>query len=166
MNEIIFDIETLTLDPLEEGARVVSIGVKCGNYNKVLLDVDERELLSKFWDLPFFKSNFRLVGFNIIQFDLPYILTRSFKYGLKVPDFRGKVIDLRFKLSCGLKFKKGKLEDYSSLFMGEEGKKTNNGCNVAELWANQEYHKLQEYCKHDVYLTDKIHSRLKFMGLT
>lgn len=80
MKEIIIDIETLTLDPLDQNAKVVAIGVQCGNYIEVLMSTSEKDLLSKFWNLPFFEGYFRIIGFNIFNFDLPYLLIRSFKY--------------------------------------------------------------------------------------
>jgi len=165
MKEIIIDIETLTLDPLDEKACVVAIGVQCGTYNEVLMSVSEKDLLNKFWNLPFFEGYFRVIGFNIFNFDLPYLLIRSFKWGVKMPDIRGKTIDLRFVLSYGNKYKNGKLEDYSTLFLGEKGKKTSNGGNVGELWKKQKFQKLKEYCKHDILLTYLIYERLKGMGV-
>ena len=165
MKEIIIDIETLSLDPLDEKACVVAIGVQCGNYNEVLMSVSEKDLLIKFWNLPFFEGYFRVIGFNIFNFDLPYLLIRSFKHGVEMPDIRGKTIDLRFVLSYGNKYKNGKLEDYSTLFLGEKGKKTSNGSNVEGLWNSQKFQELKDYCRHDIFLTNKIYERLKQMGV-
>jgi len=166
MKELIFDIETLSLDPLEEGAQVVCIAVQCGDFATVLLNKNEKELLKQFWRLIPFKEPFRLIGFNNSGFDIPYLLVRSFKYGLKIPDIKGRAIDLRFVLSYGNKFKKGKLEDYTTLFLYENGKK--NGCNgedVKSLWETGKHKELMDYCKHDVYLTASIYHRLKEMGV-
>jgi len=163
--DVIFDIETLTLSPLEEGARVVAIGFKRGDYSEVLVSTSEKTLLQKFWNLPFFSGYYRLVGFNSFGFDLPYLLIRSFKYGIKVPDFKGKSIDLRFVLSYGNKFQEGKLEDYSKLLLGKEGKKLGNGENVEKLWNNKKFGELKGYCMRDIFLTYKIYERLRHMGV-
>ena len=161
--DVIFDIETLTLDPLEEGARVVAIGVKCDNFQKVLTANKEKDLLLNFWNLSFFKGSFRLVGFNSFTFDLPYLLVRSFKYGIKVPDIRGKSVDLRFVLSYGNKFQNGKLNQYASLFLSKESQKLSNGDNVKELWEKNKLEFIELYCGRDVYITFKIFERLKEM---
>jgi DNA polymerase elongation subunit (family B) len=165
--EIIFDIETTTLDPLEEDARVICIGVRCNIDNRkfitVLAEDSEKRLLENFWSLPVFEGYFRLIGFNSFNFDIPYLLIRSFKHGIKMPDIRGKSIDLRFVLSYGNKFSKGRLDDYAKLFLKE--KKINNGNNVLDLWKEGKIDEITTYCGHDVFLTCKIYERLKRMGV-
>ena len=163
MKEILIDLETLSLDPLDEKARIVAIGIQCGNYVEVLMSPNEKDLLKKFWNLPIFEGYFRIIGFNIFNFDLPYLLIRSFKYGIRMPDIKGKTIDLRFVLSYGNKYKNGRLDDYTQLFMGEKGKKISNGSNVEELWKAQKFQELKEYCRYDIFLTNKIYERLKQM---
>lgn len=167
--DIIFDIETTSLDPLEEDARVIAIGytyTKDGTEVKeVITSGHEEIILKRFWNIEAFKEPFRLIGFNSFNFDIPYLLVRSFKYGMKVPDLRGRGIDLRFVLTYGNKFKNGKLDDYTKLAMGERYKKINNGNNVLELWKNKEIETIKEYCSHDVFLTSKIHQRLISMGI-
>jgi DNA polymerase elongation subunit (family B) len=167
MKEIIFDIETTTLEPFSKDSRVVAIGVKCGNYNEVLMSTQEKQLLEKFWDLPFFKDYFKLIGFNSFVFDIPYLIVRSFKYGIRIPDIKGKTIDLRFVLSYGNKWAKGKLEDYSKLILGDRGCKLKDcdGSKVKELWEQGECDKLKKYCNQDVFLTERIYERLKVMGV-
>ena len=49
MNGIIMDIETLSLDPLEEGAQVVCIATQSEDFATALLSKDEKQLLKQFW---------------------------------------------------------------------------------------------------------------------
>jgi len=167
MKEIILDIETSSLEPFEDGARVYCIGVRCGEFNEVLMHTSERKLLEMFWGLPFFEGYFRLITFNGFFFDLPYLIVRSFRYGIKIPDIKGRSIDLRFVLSYGNKFKKGKLIDYSKLILGKEGNKLKDcdGSKVKDLWDGGKHKKLREYCQQDVFLTHKVHERLKKMEI-
>jgi len=167
MKEIIFDIETSSLEPFEDGARVYCIGVRCGEFNEVLMHNSERKLLKMFWGLPFFEGHFRLVGFCSFSFDLPYLLCRSFRHDIKIPDIKGKSIDLKYVLSYGNKFKKGRLIDYSKLILGKEGNKLKDcdGSGVKDLWNNGKHKKLREYCQQDVFLTHKVHERLKKMEI-
>ena len=92
---------------------------------------------------------------------------RSFKYGIRIPDIKGKTIDLRFVLSYGNKWAKGKLEDYSKLILGDRGCKLKDcdGSKVKELWEQGECDKLKKYCNQDVFLTERIYERLKVMGV-
>jgi len=164
LKEVIIDIETTGLNPLDKDARVVCIGIKCADYEEVLMSNREEALLTKFWGLPFFEGYFRVLGFNCIEFDLYYLLVRTFKYGIRIPDIKGKVIDLRLVLSYGNRFKNGKLEDYTTLFLGEKGKKKDySGADVKTLWESGKYEELKQYCLYDVLLTYKIYERLKQM---
>ncbi|HLG23747.1 MAG TPA: hypothetical protein VI564_02340 [Candidatus Nanoarchaeia archaeon] len=165
MKEIIIDIESLTLNPVEDEAQVVAISVKCGEFEEVLMGANEKALLTKFWGLPFFEGHFRVIGFCIAEFDLYYLLVRSFKHGVRVPDLKGRILDLRLVLNFGNKFKKGKLEDFAKLILGEKGMKNGNGADVKSLWMAGEIDKLRTYCERDLYLTFKIFERLKQMGV-
>jgi len=161
--DIIFDIETTTLHPLEEEARVICIGIRHGDFLVILMEETEEKLLKKFWNLDVFDGYFRLIGFNCSSFDIPYLLIRSFKYGIKIPDIRQKVIDLRLVLNYGNKYAKGKLDDFSRLILGDEFKKINSGDCVAELYNNKQFEELKQYCSTDIFLTYKIYEQLKKM---
>jgi len=167
MKEIIFDIETTTLEPFEDYARVIAIGVKCGNIKRVITGLSEESLLRKFWDLSFFEGYFKLIGFNCFSFDLPYLLARSLKYKIKIPQLRGNVIDIRLILSFGNKYKKGKLTDYAKLILGKKGEKLDgiNGSFILELWKKKDIETIEKYCMKDVSLTYEVYFALKEMGV-
>lgn len=66
--------------------RVLVIGVLEGNDFRAI-EGDERKILEEFWDL-FRESSKRakeMVGHNILGFDLPFIVRRSWSLGVKVP---------------------------------------------------------------------------------
>lgn len=66
--------------------RVLVIGFMQGNDFQTI-EGDEREILQKFWDL-FRESSNRakeMVGHNILGFDLPFMVRRSWSLGVKVP---------------------------------------------------------------------------------
>lgn len=167
MKDIIVDLETLDLNPVNSDSRIVAIGVRCGKYENVLMHRNERILLKKFFALPFFQERFRLIGFNSFSFDFPYLIIRSFKYGLKIPDIRGKTIDLRYVLSYGNKMQKGKLIDYGQLILGELGNKYQdlNGDAIYGLWKSGRHDLIKEYCLQDTRITYTIYERLKYMGI-
>lgn len=68
--------------------RVRAIGVAIGNgeieTRLVPEDIKERDVLRWFWWL-FDKSNGYCCGYNILQFDLPYLMKRAFAYQLQIP---------------------------------------------------------------------------------
>src|SRR3989339_1694868 len=102
METICFDIETTGLNPIKD--RITAIGVKNGFGADALIDEDEKYILENFWEMVRHKGPYlRLVGFNCLSFDMPFIMIRSFKHGVKVVNVKGKVVDLREVLSHGNK---------------------------------------------------------------
>ncbi len=79
-------IERAALDA--DYGMVVAIGVKenDGNIQSKLVDVDatEKELIEWFWEL-YTKHSGQSCGYNIIGFDLPYLLRRSFELRVILP---------------------------------------------------------------------------------
>jgi len=164
MNFICFDIETTGLDPIKD--RITAIGVKNCYREEALIDKDEKFILEEFWKMIAKKyPYFRLVGFNCLSFDMPFILIRSFKHGVKVFDVRGKVIDLRFVLSHGNRYQQGKLEDYATLIGLDTKYNGYDGADAIKLWKNKQLMELEKYVLSDVQITYGIYKRVKEVGL-
>jgi DNA polymerase elongation subunit (family B) len=84
VSQLIFDIEASNINP--QHGRVLAIGYKyvCGD--QVISDVlvgDEVDILRRFFDLTADLNPKWLVGYNIFDFDLPYLLARAGHYGLE-----------------------------------------------------------------------------------
>jgi len=89
--------------------KVIAIGIQIEGSMSLLFEDDfpdgEKEILEIFWKKNAVcdtQEGFQLIGFNIKEFDLPFLITRSWKHGLCVPILRTgryfdsqKVIDLR-----------------------------------------------------------------------
>ena len=83
MDYVCFDIETTGLDPIKD--RITAIAVMNGFGADALVDKDEKRMLEELWAMLGRKMPyFRLVGFNCMSFDVPFILVRSFKHNVKV----------------------------------------------------------------------------------
>lgn len=164
MDFICFDIETTGLDPIKD--RITAIGMKSSRKEDALIGVDEKLILEKFWGMVQGKYPcLRLIGFNCLSFDMPFILIRSFKHGVKVLDVRGKVIDLRLVLSHGNRYQQGKLEDYAAL-IGLKGKHNGyGGSDAIRLWDNNQLSELRDYVLSDVQITYGIYKRMKEVRL-
>lgn len=101
-------------------------------------DNEEHNLLKYFWNR-YNKADF-VIGFDIKRFDLPFIIKRSWKYRLDVPNlidkrgyFESKILDLREILACGEWQPKGSLNDYCKFF-GLEEKEKGVGENFEKIW--------------------------------
>jgi len=145
-------------------SRIVAIGLKQGSVLKVIQDLDEKKMLEAFWkEVSFFKKGAsgqkRIVGFNLKEFDLPVLVTRSFLNDVEIEQFNLKeVIDLREKLSA---FKwgptRGKLKEYGKALNIELHEM--EGGDVAKACVEGKFDKIKQYLEKDLEITAKILER-------
>ncbi len=152
------------LNPLD--SRIVTIGLKHSNKEAwAIQDSSEGKMLSEFWRewAAFRRENLgsKLVGFNIKDFDLPFLVTRSFIHNIPLEPFNLKeVVELREHMSA---FRygpaRGKLKEFAQL-MGLEILEGVAGDKVAEIYWSGGLPKLAEYVKKDLEITEAMHQRM------
>ena len=152
------------LNPID--SKIVAIGVRCDNENKILMG-DEKEILTKFWE-EFRKlkmENNVLVGFGINNFDIPFIVSRSFILGVEIVPFSLKsILDLREKINAYRYGKtRGRLKDYGRL-LGLDVLDIDGG-DVAGLCRDSNFEKLKEYLAKDLEITEVLFRRAKETGI-
>jgi uncharacterized protein YprB with RNaseH-like and TPR domain len=164
-------IENAALDPLT--GRVVAIGMlrhDTRDFVAVGHD-DEARTLAEFWSVlrAEIVRGSNLVGFNTFQFDLPFLLRRSWKHRVPVPlgIRRGRywsehLGDLREIWQLGDRMAKGSLDSIAKhLGVGE---KTGDGKDFARLW-REERPRAVSYLRNDLELTAKIAETLGMVAL-
>lgn len=155
-------IENAALDPLT--GRVVAIGMLRHDTRDFVAvgHEDEARTLAEFWSVlrAEIVRGSNLVGFNTFQFDLPFLLRRSWKHRVPVPLGlrRGRywsehLGDLREIWQLGDRMAKGSLDSIAKhLGVGE---KTGEGKDFARLW-REDRAKAMSYLRNDLELTAKI----------
>ena len=144
--------------------RVLAIGIQDSDGFKILGDnlSSEAEIIHDFWHLCQFEMGRlnTMIGFNTHLFDLPFLVRRSWKLGVKVPPFirRGRywadeMIDLRNDWQLGDRPAEGSLNAICK-HLGL-GQKTGNGKDFAGLWI-LDRKKAIEYLRQDLALTSKV----------
>jgi hypothetical protein len=178
MAYIIIDIETIPVE-LEEylkkneeerkkllnpiDSKIIAIGIKKeGEESKVLIGDNESEILSKFWnEIERAKtSNIKIVGFNIKDFDIPFIVTRSFINNIEIVPFMLKeILDIREKISA-YKFGnvRGKLKEFADFLAIE--KHEIDGSMIADEYRLGNLEKIGEYLKKDLEITEAVYHRI------
>jgi hypothetical protein len=162
-------IERAALDPLT--GRVLAIGLDYGpdEEREILFGPNEAKLLEAFWSRirGEYARLHTLVGFNITQFDLPFLIRRSWKHGVRVPFGlrRGRywgdcIIDLRDWWQLGDRQARGSLDSIAN-HLGV-GRKTGNGADFAELLFNDPV-AAAAYLTKDLELTRAVALRLRAM---
>jgi hypothetical protein len=155
-------IERAALDPLT--GRVIAIGMldlETDNFS-IISNVDEAQLLREFWQTTrgeMGRIN-PLIGFNICNFDLPFLFRRSWKHRIAVPFGirRGRywgdqVVDLRDAWQLGDRQARGSLDSIAK-HLGV-GSKNGEGKAFAELWRTDRK-QAEAYLRNDIALTAKI----------
>ncbi len=160
---LVVDVETEGLDFWRH--RVVGIGL-CNNFDdRFLTHPDEKVLLETFWKLLRQYPDHFIIGFNILSYDLQFLILRSLKHGVLVEDFSGRCVDLRQILTGNNKYARGRLEDYVDL-LGQRPRL--NGFRKRDLtllWEDPEQPELIAYALTDVRLTHLLFLRMRRVGL-
>jgi len=156
---VVLDIETAALDHGDEkgaldamSGRVVCIGMLIDDGQIVteitLADEDERRLITEFWRT--IAPSDVLVGHNVLDFDLRFLRQRSWILGIqpsrKVDTrkyYSADVIDT-LQLWTNWGNKKGATLDALGLALGC-GRKTAEGANVAQWWAERDIDSIGRY---------------------
>jgi hypothetical protein len=170
--------ERAALDPLT--GRVVAIGLLhlAGGRFYVIGHDDEAQTLREFWSACRCEIGHihQMVGFNVYQFDLPFLLRRSWKHRVEVPFGirRGRywgdqLVDLREYWQLGDRQARGSLDSISK-HLGL-GAKTGcvphgppNGKGFAELW-RVDRERAVAYLRNDVELTARVAGVLGVTGV-
>ncbi len=179
MEFVVVDVETCPLDkekylssteeerkkflnPID--SKIIAIGLKHSQEPIILQNDDEKSMLEEFWiELATFRKgdpSKKIVGFNIKEFDLTFLVTRSFIHKVKITPFVLKeVIDVREKLAA-YRFGpvRGTLKEYGR-FLGFAETDV-DGSKIAELYWAGKLEEIKKYLKNDLQITEKICQRL------
>lgn len=150
-------------------SRVVAIGVATANEKTcVVADgdfVSERDLIEWFNRKCTSCPDARLVGYNIKNFDIPFLRTRSAKLGVacRLPQRNSiRIVDL-YDLMGGkwqTDVSSGSLSELAWYLYGQK-KETGDGGQVATWFANGEFDKIRNHCQEDVRLCERIFREFK-----
>lgn len=153
------------LDPMT--ARVLAIGLLIDDSFVLISEpATEAIMLHEFWDsiTDGFNDIHRLIGFNCNLFDLPFMVRRSWKLGVKVPEalregryWARQIVDLREVWQLNDRQAHGSLDTIAK-HLGV-GAKSGNGADFAKLW-KEDRDKAVAYLKNDLQLTAAIAQKL------
>lgn len=158
---------------IEDGAlsavtgRVLCIGTLRDKNFDVWAD-DEKQMLADFWGFASgeLQAGRTLIGFCVKTFDLPFLVRRSWKHGVKVPFclwsgryFADGIIDVAELWQCANRDPRDRVSlDTLSKFLGI-GAKTGDGKEFAGLWRTDK-EKAKAYLHNDLTLTQRAYSRI------
>jgi predicted PolB exonuclease-like 3'-5' exonuclease len=172
---VTLDIETDSLNPLDtkgalEGStgRIVCICLLVDDGTQVsevaFIHEDEAQILHGFWG--FIKEDDAIVGHNVLGFDLPFILQRSWVHDIRPSrsvNMRKYYTDEVFDtMQVWTNWGKGVKLDSIAHALGC-GAKTASGTDVAKWWATRELDKIVAYCMEDVRITYRVFARLMYL---
>ena len=157
-------LDKTALTPLT--GEILAIGFYEKDFNIFRLSGEEGEknLIKQFW-IEYEKgkkNDYFFAGHNIKKFDLPYIIRRGWKYGIKAPiDLIRDRYNLPFFVDTMDIWGQGIYQEFISLdnlakYLGV-GQKNGHGADFAKLFKNEETKEQAiEYLKNDLLLTYKV----------
>ena len=140
------------------------------------LSVSERDMLAEFWSrMRGFSTNLdRVVGHNLFDFDLKFILKRSVILGVqptvRLPFTRYRnvpIFDTMHEWECWNPGSRIKLDTLAKA-LGLRSSKAGgvDGSKVYDLFLKGEHEAIRDYCLEDVTLTREIYRRMTFAELS
>lgn len=155
------------LSPLT--GKIVAIGYKVPNGQQVLHVANEIELLEEFWNdyEKHAEKQGQMIGHNILGFDIPFIIRRSWANKIRVPATvqngrylnERRFIDTMTAFQCGNRTEKFHSLDTVAKFMGFAGKTEAIGAQFAEILATDPKRALA-YLAADLQAVESIAERM------
>jgi 3'-5' exonuclease len=156
---------------VEEGDEITLRGVIGRSRSTNKFHLDEARTLRSFWKLvkDFDHRRDLLIGFNLLDFDLPFICTRSVinrvrpSFNVCFARFRSHpVFDTMWEF-CHWR-RRIKMDDVAKILGIESSKRSGiDGSTVYDLFLAGHHQEIADYCLRDVELIRKIYRRLKFL---
>jgi len=151
---VVFDIETLGVDPLEH--EVVAIGYRTPAMHKTEVLIGDEQLIIEDFLYKLAGRNICLVGYNIRGFDVPFLTARALKHRIHEDLINVLVhppkIDLMTVVSWYLLPSKQKFPKLSEIagFLGIEYDTEYTEAMVPKIWREGNVDAIYTHCKRDV----------------
>jgi DNA polymerase elongation subunit (family B) len=184
-NYFVIDIETAPLLPFEEyerleeekqqklmnpiDSKIIAAGIRYNKEDYVFFGEDEREILKNFWNqwrsIVQGQRTVKIVGFNILNFDIPFLVTKSCIHNVPLSPFVLKdVVDLREKVHAYRYGKnRGTLKEFASA-LGITLLDV-DGSDVARLYHQKDFETITTYLKKDLEITEALLHRMHETGV-
>lgn len=149
--------------------RIFCIGYAIDDEPVMCLSGDEKKMLEKFWEIA--RDMDLFIGFNNLDFDIPFIIQRSVILGVKPSraiSMRRYSSDTVYDIMQEWTFwstRKSVSLEALALALGFPSPKTNlQGSRVHEYYLKGKYKEIEKYCGADVDTTRKVYKKLVFEG--
>ncbi len=169
LHPVILDIETTGLDPFTD--RIVAIGVKRGRDVRIFTDEEESKILRDFYDYILDeKDPLRtqvLVGYNIQNFDIPFITARTLKWGYLVEAGLLRRIYRADLMAIVTRYLNTKNRNLSLRAVAEffdiEINDDISGADVPRLWEERNFGPIIQHCLSDLSVTGQVFKKLRYL---
>lgn len=160
---VILDIETTGLNPIEDKIICIVIKDTVSGYEKVMVSDDEKAILTQLMELPIEKT-FTYCGDT---FDIPFIIKRCVVHNVPIKPFIFNTLDIR-KLVNSYKinhdpYVKGTLRDWAKILKLEV--KTDGGGMMKDYFEKKMWVKIKEHCREDIELLLQLYNRCREVNL-
>jgi len=161
--QIIFDIETTNLDPMDSRIVCISMSEIGKDEIKTFINIDEKKVLTDFWEEV--GKDSKLIGFNSDSFDIPFIIKRCLINRVKINKFQTSDIrkDVNSFWTSYNQRSKGTLSDWAKI-LGMKVE-TDAGSAVPLLFAENKFDEIEAHCCEDIKITKKLYELCKYCNV-
>jgi len=161
-------VQKMGLDPLWGQIAVFAYADGTGHSDAFNLNDEgsEENLLKRAWAV--LSEYNRYITFNGIQFDIPFLIKRSFLCRVRPTKsistkmyYIDNHLDLRMILGNWDRMAKGKMDDYCKLVLGTGKTDGIDGSKVWEYWQQQRFEEVARYGKQDAEITYKLFEKMQ-----
>lgn len=154
------DLSTEGKNPLKD--RILGISTKSLLEEKIFANREELVILTQF--LGYAKHFDKIVGFNSDEFDVPFLIVRSIKNKLTIPNLKGKLLDIRKIITVNSNYQKGTLTDFQELLEIKFSDSRYKKMHMSLLWEG-DFPSVKEFMMRDTKITWELYDYLKEAGL-
>jgi len=152
------------INPID--SKVICIGLRYLEKNEIFFSENEKEILENFWSewskIKKLNPNAQMCGFNILNFDIPFLVSRSLINNVVITSqfLLKSIIDLREKINAYRYGEtRGRLKEYA-LLLGLNIEDI-NGSQIADLCIDKNWDKIKKYLDNDLIITDELYKRAR-----
>lgn len=155
------------LNPID--SKVIAAGIRNNGSNEVYSGENESRILTEFWEewsaIRRGDRDIKVVGFNISDFDMPILTSRSFQNDVTISEFLLKdIIDLQERLSAFKWRPRGTLQEYAEAIGTTP--ETGGGENVAYWYRDDELDNIIAHLEEDLEITDEVFQKARELNIT
>ena len=155
------------LNPIDSKIILIATKIKSNNEIKIFRG-NEKEIISNFWKYVEDQKVNKFIGFNIKNFDFPFITTRSFINNIKIAPFTlNKIIDLRELINAfRYGYTRGRLREFADILQINLADPEFEATQIPQLYYDNKFEELEIFITNNIKILEELYNRAEILNFT